>query len=146
MPPVRRCVSPSLNLCRCPGHCPCLRRTSPAKKQAVLAFCGVLTYRRSDEQKPGSRPDSEAEAAMKNQRKHERVRVQFRSHFSMKGKMLAGDGDLTDLSPGGCRILTSIQVLVGAEVELCIFPGDNANPILIDGATVRWCRPRSWIS
>ena len=77
---------------------------------------------------------------MKNQRKHERVHVQFRSHFSMKGKMLAGDGDLTDLSPGGCRILSPVQVLVGAEVELCIFPGDSANPILIDGATVRWCR------
>ncbi|MBK7420979.1 MAG: PilZ domain-containing protein [Nitrospira sp.] len=65
---------------------------------------------------------------MKNQRKHERVHVQFRSHFSMKGKMLAGDGDLTDLSPGGCRILSSVQVLVGAEVELCIFPGTVPTP------------------
>jgi hypothetical protein len=81
---------------------------------------------------------------MKNQRKHERVRVQFRSHFSMKGKMLAGDGDLTDLSPGGCRILSPVPVTVGAEVELCIFPGDSANPILIDAATVRWCRPNEF--
>ena len=78
---------------------------------------------------------------MMNKRKHERVRVQFRSHFSMKGKMLAGDGNLTDLSPGGCRILSSVTVLAGTEVELCIFPGDEANPILIDGATVCWCRP-----
>ena len=87
---------------------------------------------------------TEISVSMKNNRKHERVRVQFRSHFSMKGKMLAGDGDLTDLSPGGCRILSSVQVLVGAEVELCIFPGDNANPILIDAATVRWCRPNEF--
>ncbi|MBA5875952.1 MAG: hypothetical protein GDA66_15570 [Nitrospira sp. CR1.2] len=81
---------------------------------------------------------------MKNQRKHERVRVQFRSHFSMKGKMLAGDGDLTDLSPGGCRIISSVPVSVGAEVELCIFPGESANPILIDAATVRWCQPNEF--
>ena len=81
---------------------------------------------------------------MKNQRKHERVHVQFRSHFSMKGKVLAGDGDLTDLSPGGCRIISPVEVLVGSEVELCIFPGDNANPILIDAATVRWCRPNEF--
>ena len=59
---------------------------------------------------------------MRNQRKHERVHVQFRSHFSMKGKMLAGDGDLTDLSPGGCRIISPVEVLVGSEVELCISP------------------------
>mgnify|MGYP002682904809 CR=1 FL=1 len=37
-----------------------------------------------------------------------------------------------------------VQVLVGAEVELCIFPGDSANPILIDGATVRWCQPNEF--
>jgi hypothetical protein len=82
--------------------------------------------------------------AMHNKRKHERVRVQFRSHFSIKGKMLAGDGDLTDLSPGGCRVLSTMQVMPGAEVELCIFPGDDANPILIDGATVRWCQPNAF--
>ncbi|GMV49190.1 PilZ domain-containing protein [Nitrospirales bacterium NOB] len=81
---------------------------------------------------------------MQNKRKHERVRVQFRSHFSMKGKMLAGDGDLTDLSPGGCRILSSVQVSAGSELELCIFPGDDANPILIDVATVRWCQPKEF--
>ena len=88
--------------------------------------------------------NGESSVAMQNKRKHERVRVQFRSHFSMKGKMLAGDGDLTDLSPGGCRVASSVSVLPGAEVELCIFPGDEANPILIDGATVRWCQPNAF--
>ena len=109
----------------------------------MLAFYGVLAYRTSDAKHRLS-TGTEAEFTMKNQRKHERVHVQFRSHFSMTGKMLAGGGDLTDLSPGGCRILTPVQVLVGAEVELCIFPGDSANPILIDGATVRWCRPNEF--
>jgi hypothetical protein len=81
---------------------------------------------------------------MMNKRKHERVRVQFRSHFSMKGKMLAGDGNLTDLSPGGCRIVSPVAVVAGTELELCIFPGDEANPIMIDGATVCWCRPNEF--
>ncbi len=58
--------------------------------------------------------------------------------------MLAGDGDLSDLSPGGCRILSTVSVLPGTEVELCIFPGDDAHPILIDGAIVRWCQPNAF--
>ena len=32
----------------------------------------------------------------------------------------------------------------GTEVELCIFPGDDANPILIDCATVRWSQPNAF--
>lgn len=80
-----------------------------------------------------------------NKRKHVRVRVQFRSHFSIKGKgkgkMVGGDGDLKDLSPGGCRVASLISVQPGTELEVCIFPGDDSNPIMIDGAVVRWVQP-----
>ena len=80
-----------------------------------------------------------------NKRKHVRVHVQFRSHFSIKGqgkgKMVGGDGDLMDLSPGGCRVKSLIAVQSGTELELCIFPGDDSNPIMIDVAVVRWTQP-----
>ncbi|HET9962138.1 MAG TPA: PilZ domain-containing protein [Nitrospiraceae bacterium] len=79
-----------------------------------------------------------------NKRKHERVRVQFRTHFSMKGKMIAGDGELSDLSPGGCRVKSAASVEAGAELELCIFPGDESNPILIDAAVIRWVKPNEF--
>ena len=34
-----------------------------------------------------------------------------------------------------------IVVQPGTELELCIFPGDDSNPIMIDGAVVRWTQP-----
>lgn len=79
-----------------------------------------------------------------NKRKHERVRVQFRTHFSIKGKMIAGDGELADLSPGGCRVKSAATIMAGAELEVCIFPGDESNPILVDGAVVRWLKPNEF--
>lgn len=54
--------------------------------------------------------------------------------------MVAGDGELCDLSSGGCRVTSGVGVNVGAELELCIFSDDDPNPLMIDGATVRWAR------
>lgn len=79
-----------------------------------------------------------------DKRRHDRVRVQFRSHFSIKGQMVAGEGELQDLSPGGCRIASAIEVSFGSELELCIFPGEEANPLVVDGASVRWARAREF--
>lgn len=73
-------------------------------------------------------------------RQHVRVCVQFRSHFSQKHPPVAGDGKLLDLSPGGCRITSAVPVPAGAELEICIFPEDEGNPFVIEGATVRWTR------
>jgi hypothetical protein len=75
-----------------------------------------------------------------NKRKHVRVRVQFRSHFSAKGKKIQGDGELLDLSPEGCRIKSAVGVQTGLELELCIFTANEANPITVDGAIVRWAQ------
>lgn len=79
-----------------------------------------------------------------DKRQHLRVRVQFRSHFSTKNQMVAGDGDLRDLSPAGCRIASAKNVQPGAELELCIFPGDEPNPLIIDGASVRWVKAQEF--
>lgn len=71
-------------------------------------------------------------------RRHSRVPVCLRSHFSVKGRMVNGEGELRDLSPCGCRVTSSMSVPVGDHVECCIYPEDAANPFIIDGATVRW--------
>lgn len=77
-------------------------------------------------------------------RLHPRVPVRLRSHFSSKGREVAGEGELRDLSPRGCRVRSFVAVLVGANLECCIFPQDAANPFIIDGATVRWTSPQEF--
>jgi hypothetical protein len=52
--------------------------------------------------------------------------------------MVAGEGELRDLSPWGCRVTSVVAVPVGADLECCIFPQDRGNPFIVDGATVRW--------
>jgi len=77
-------------------------------------------------------------------RLHPRVPVCLRSHFSSKGREVAGEGELRDLSPRGCRVRSFVAVLVGADLECCIFPQNSANPFIIDGATVRWTSPQEF--
>lgn len=71
-------------------------------------------------------------------RRHARVPVRMRSHFSSNGRKVAGEGELRDLSPWGCRIESAVAVPMGASLECCIFPQDTVNPFIIDGASVRW--------
>jgi tetratricopeptide (TPR) repeat protein len=77
-------------------------------------------------------------------RRHVRVAVRLQSHFSSKGRMVTGDGELCDLSPGGCRVRSLVAVPVGAELECCIFSQDTGNPFTIEGAKVRWSRPQEF--
>ena len=77
-------------------------------------------------------------------RLHPRVPVRLRSHFSLKGREMAGEGELRDLSPKGCRVRSFVAVLVGTDLECCIFPQNSANPFIIDGATVRWTSPQEF--
>ena len=77
-------------------------------------------------------------------RRHVRVAVRLQSHFSSKGRKVAGEGELRDLSPGGCRVTSLVAVPVGAELECCILSQDAGNPFTIEGATVRWSRPQEF--
>ena len=74
-------------------------------------------------------------------RQHVRVAVRMRSHFSSKTRRVAGEGELRDLSPGGCRVTSSLEVPIGVELECYIFPQGAVHPFTIEGATVRWSRP-----
>jgi hypothetical protein len=77
-------------------------------------------------------------------RRHPRVPVRLRSHFSQKGRTVSGEGELRDLSPWGCRVRSAVAVPIGADLECCIFPQDAGNPFIIDGATVRWISPQEF--
>jgi tetratricopeptide (TPR) repeat protein len=77
-----------------------------------------------------------------DKRQHRRVVVHLASRFSSKERTVAGEGEVRDLSPGGCRVTSPITVPVGAELECYIFPQDAGNPLTVEGATVRWSH--SW--
>jgi hypothetical protein len=83
-------------------------------------------------------PQVTARGRTVNTRRYPRVPVRLRSHFSSKSRMVAGEGELRDLSPWGCRVTSVVAVPVGADLECCIFPQDMGNPFIVDGATVRW--------
>ena len=64
--------------------------------------------------------------------------------FSSKSQKVVGEGELRDLSPGGCRVASPVAVSVGAELECWIFPESEGNPFIIEVATVRWIRPQEF--
>jgi hypothetical protein len=77
-------------------------------------------------------------------RQHARVAIQGRSQFSSKSQRIIGIGKLRDLSPGGCRVTSSIVVPVGAELLCWIFPQNEVHPFTIEGATVRWSHAKEF--
>jgi tetratricopeptide (TPR) repeat protein len=72
------------------------------------------------------------------QRRYQRVGIRCRSQFASSTQALAGEAELQDISPGGCRFKSSILVPVGARIVCWIFPRNGIEPLTIEGATVRW--------
>jgi hypothetical protein len=93
--------------------------------------------RRSSPLVPSGRPVMARRSQMVK-RQHARVTIQGRSQFSSKNQRITGIGKLRDLSPGGCRVTSSMVVPVGAELLCWIFPQNEVHPFTIEGATVRW--------
>ena len=73
-----------------------------------------------------------------------RVPVRLHSYFSIKGRTVAGKGELRDLSPWGCRVTSLVAVPVGTDVQCCIFPLNSSDAFVIEGATVRWISPKEF--
>ncbi len=77
-------------------------------------------------------------------RRCERVPIRLPSSFAVKGRMVAGKGEVCDLSPWGCRISSAVSVPIGTDVQCCIFSGRSGDALLIEEATVRWIGPREF--
>jgi tetratricopeptide (TPR) repeat protein len=78
------------------------------------------------------------------QRRYQRVGVRCPTQFASSSQALAGEAELRDLSPGGCRLRTSIKIPVGARLVCWIFPRNGIEPLTIEGATVRWSRAQEF--
>jgi tetratricopeptide (TPR) repeat protein len=72
-----------------------------------------------------------------------RVAVQMLSQFFSKAHTVAGEGEVRDLSPSGCRITSPIRVTPGTAVECWIYPQDG-QPLAVDEATVQWVGHREF--
>jgi tetratricopeptide (TPR) repeat protein len=76
-------------------------------------------------------------------RHHRRVAVQMLSQFFSKAHTVAGEGEVRDLSPSGCRITSPVRVALGTAVECWIYPQDG-HPFTVDEATVQWVGHREF--
>jgi len=70
-------------------------------------------------------------------RRQGRIAVQMLSQFSSKTPIVAGEGEIRDLSASGCRITCHVRVPLGTTVECWIYP-QNGHPFAVEEATVRW--------
>ena len=77
------------------------------------------------------------------QRKDLRFPVRFRSSFSSIA-MVAGEGNLIDLSIRGCRIESPVDVQLGTTLEVRISAREHEPPVQIQQALVRWSRDRQF--
>lgn len=77
-------------------------------------------------------------------RQHVRVPVRLNSYFTVKGRTVGGKGELRDLSPWGCRVVSSTAFPVGADLQCCIYPQNATTAFIIEGATVRWIGPKEF--
>jgi len=66
-----------------------------------------------------------------------RIVVQMLSQFCSKTPIVAGEGEIRDLSDSGCRITSPVRVPLGTAVECWIYP-QNGHPFAVEEATVRW--------
>ena len=69
-------------------------------------------------------------------RKHRRYCARFNSIVSTDGAVL-GEGVVLNLSLGGCRLMSAIQVASGIPIEIHIRP-DQHPPIYVPSAVVCW--------
>jgi len=75
-------------------------------------------------------------------RTYPRFRVQFRSTFS--GQQIDGEGQATDLSQGGCRIESLLNVASGTTLELRLYVPELDWPVRVEQAAVKWARGREF--
>jgi c-di-GMP-binding flagellar brake protein YcgR len=79
-------------------------------------------------------------------RKHPRIVTPSGALFSFKHLITPvaseehteGEGTLTELSRGGCRILSDIPLHIGERYHLILQVSKKSRPIVVEAAVVRW--------
>ncbi len=79
-------------------------------------------------------------------RKHKRVTLPAGSLLSFSAVSgphkvegeVEGDGSILNLSPGGCKVVSGVEVKIGQHYQLIIQLPSVPAPITVDSAVVRW--------
>ncbi len=74
----------------------------------------------------------------------ERFPHRFRVLFSGIEAAIEGEGTITDLSKGGCRIESETCPPKGAELKIELSLSDYFWPMKVDRAVVRWTKGRTF--
>lgn len=73
-------------------------------------------------------------------RKYPRIGVQFRVALAFSGGQTQGQGEILNLSEGGCAVKGDTRIPERAMLNLSVFPPGRDAPIVIPNAAVRWVR------
>ena len=74
-----------------------------------------------------------------------RENISLHVQFSLKIGPSSDEGELRDLSETGGRLFSkSLVPPAGAIIELNIFPGDDALPLVIEKAIVQWTEQKEF--
>lgn len=73
-------------------------------------------------------------------RKYPRVGVKFKVALAFAGGRTEGQGQILNLSEGGCAVKGDKRVPERAMLNLSVFPPGRESPIVIPNAAVRWAR------
>lgn len=73
-------------------------------------------------------------------RKYPRVEVKFKVALAFAGGRTEGQGEMLNLSEGGCAVRSDKRVPEKALLVLTIYPPGHKSPITLKNASVRWVR------
>lgn len=73
-------------------------------------------------------------------RKYPRVDVKFKVALAFAGGRTEGQGQMLNLSEGGCAVRGDKRVPEQATLHLRIYPPGRNTPVVIKNASVRWVR------
>ena len=65
-------------------------------------------------------------------------RIPFQCSISILGDQIVGQGTISNLSLGGCKIQSNANVYIGTQLGLRVFLPDHGSPMDVTQATVRW--------
>jgi PilZ domain len=90
-------------------------------------------------------PGSGFQSEPANRRQDSRPSVEFGLMYSVQdssGKILMGDGMVTDLSPRGLGIRGNVFVTLGMELTIFLYLPDGQDPLFVMEARVAWTSGR----
>jgi tetratricopeptide (TPR) repeat protein len=112
--------------------------------QRLAAYAERLEPPRRGNSLPPPTRSVSVQKVQREKRRHARVAVQLSSQFYSRTQMVvAGAGQLRDLSPGGCRMTSPVRVPLGTALECWIYP-QAGHPFAVEEATVQWSGQREF--